>query len=214
MTFLSQKKIVILGLFLLLSVSDLSAQLENNPSWNFRFGSGAIFPDASEIMDANSPNGLNISTGLGYPYFSHLQLLGTVHFDYFVNEKRRDFKTYIIILSLAAEAKLHALSISSKISPYIVGGMAPALYVNTKPYVESGDDFDPYSTSRDYELKPGYTLKYGLGSNFIIGGDLKIFAEWVYSRFGFFSSRQPLYYRAFMIGFLLDIDWISSRSEQ
>lgn len=214
MVSLSQNKIVILCFFLLLSLSDLSAQLGNNQSWNFRFGSGAIFRDASEIMDANSPNGLNITTGLGYPYFSHLQLLGTVHFDYFMNEKRRDYKTYIIILSLMAEAKLHALSISRKISPYIVGGVAPALYVNTKPYVESDDNFDPYTTDRDYELKPGYTLKYGLGSNFIIGGDLKIFAEWVYSRFGLFGSKQPLYYRAFMIGFLLDIDWISTGSEQ
>lgn len=214
MVFFSRKIIGLLYFFVLLFLSNLSAQQENGHPWNFRFGSGAIFPDASEIIGANSPNGLNISAGLGYPYFSHLQLLGTIHFDYFMNEKRSDFKTYIIILNLTAEAKLHALSISRKISPYVVGGAAPALYVNTKPYVDSDNNFDPYTTSRDYELKPGYTLKYGIGSNFIIGGDLKIFAEWVYSRFGFFSSKLPLNYRSFMIGFLLDIDWISSRSVQ
>ena len=182
-----------------------------NP-WNFRFGFGATFPDASEIVDANTPNGINISAGIGYQYFSHLQLLGTLHFDYFTDDKRTDYKTYIIVFGVNFETKLHLLPIAKKISPYAVGGLAPALYVNTKPYVESGEDFDPYTTSRNYELKPGYTLKYGLGSNFIIGGDLRIYLEWVYTRLGFFSSKKPLYYRALMVGLLLDVDWILGKS--
>jgi hypothetical protein len=186
---------------------------ETPHSWHFRFGFGAIFPDAAEIVGANSPTGLNISAGMGYQCYSHLQLLGTVHFDYFTDDKRTDFKTYIVVLSTTAEGKIHILPITSKISPYLVGGLAPGLYVNTKPYTEGGQEYDPYTTSRDYELKPGYTLKYGVGSNFIIGGDLRIFAEWVYSRFGFFQSKDPLFYRAFMMGLLLDVDWILGKSE-
>lgn len=202
-----------ISLILLCSPMVLPLQGDTPNPWNFRFGFGVIFPDASEIVGANSPNGMNISAGMGYQYFSHLQLLGTLHFDYFTDDKRTDFKTYIIVLGANIETKIHLLSMAKKISPYVISGLAPALYVNTKPFVEGGD-YDPYSNSREYELEPAYTIKYGLGSNFIIGGDLRIFTEWVYTRLGFFSSKDPLFYRALMIGLLLDIDWILGKSDE
>ncbi len=71
-----------ISLTLLCYLMVLPLQGDTPNPWNFRFGFGVIFPDASEIVGANSPNGMNISAGMGYQYFSHLQLLGTLHFDY------------------------------------------------------------------------------------------------------------------------------------
>ena len=196
--------IIFILLFVVLSVSGAD---ETKP-WSFRFGVGSLFPDASEIIDPNSPNGLNISASMAYLYRSWLVFQGTVHFDYFSDDKRLDFRTYIIIFNATFESRIHPLKTSSKISPYLIGGVAPALYLNTLPYVAEGEELDPYTTRRDYDLQFGYTLKYGLGTTVYLGENIRLWAEWQYSRFGFFKNRDPIKYRAFLIGLLLDVQWL------
>jgi hypothetical protein len=196
--------IITLLLFALLS----GGWADDSHPWSFRFGVGSLFPDASEIIDPNSPNGLNISASMAYRYNSWLVLQGTAHFDYFSDDKRLDFRTYIIIFNTAFETRIHPLKTSSKISPYLIGGIAPAVYLNTLPYVPAGEELDPYTTRRDYDLQFGFNLKYGLGTTIYLGEDIRLWAEWQYSRFGFFKNRDPIKYRAFLIGLLLDVQWL------
>lgn len=179
-----------------------------NDDWSFRFGLGSLFPDASDIIDPNSPNGLNISASMAYQYRSWLVLQGTAHFDYFSDDKRLDFRTYIIIFNTTLETRIHPFKSSSKFSPYLIGGLAPALYLNTLPYVSEGEELDPYTSQRDYDLEIGYTLKYGIGVTLYLGENIRLWSEWQYSRFGFFKNRDPLRYRAFLIGLLLDVQWL------
>ena len=60
-----------ISLILWCSPMVLPLQGETPNPWNFRFGFGVIFPDASEIVGANSPNGMNISAGMGYHEAAH-----------------------------------------------------------------------------------------------------------------------------------------------
>ena len=180
---------------------------QSNP-WSFRFGIGSLFPDASEIIDPNSPNGLNISASMAYHFSNWVAFQGTAHFDYFSDDKRLDFRTYIIIFSTAFESRIHPLKTSSKISPYLIGGLAPSLFLNTLPYVKEGEELDPYTTQRQYDLQFGYTLKYGLGTTVYLGESIRLWAEWQYSYFGFFKNRDPIKYRAFLLGLLLDVQWL------
>lgn len=175
--------------------------------WSFRFGFGPLFPDASEIVGANTPNGLNICAGIAYQYRSRLVLQGTAHFDYFTDDKRLDFRTYVIIFNLTFETRLHALSAKSKLSPYLIGGLAPALYRNTQPYIEKGGQLDPYSTKRVETLNIGYSLKYGMGTTINLSDSMELWIEWHYTRFGFFKRVDPIHYRSLLIGLLLDVDW-------
>ena len=197
-------RIIGLLFFILLGTS----RADETNLWWFRFGIGSLFPDISEIIDPNSPNGLNISASMAYTYRSWLVFQGTAHFDYFTDDKRLDFRTYIILFNTTFESRIHPLTTSSKISPYLIGGIAPALYLNTLPYVSEGEELDPYTTQRDYDLQFGYTLKYGLGTTLFLGEDIQLWAEWQYSRFGFFKKRDPIKYRAFLIGLLLNVQWI------
>ena len=193
---------------LLLTGMIIPAHAVEKDNWSFRFGLGSLFPDASEIIAPNSPNGLNISASMAYLYRPRLVFQGTVHFDYFSDDKRLDFRTYIIIFNTTLEARVHPLKNNAKLSPYLIGGLAPALYLNTLPYVAEGEELDPYTTRRDYDLEIGYTLKYGIGATFYLGESIRLWAEWQYSRFGFFKNRDPLKYRAFLIGLSLDVQWL------
>jgi len=165
-------------------------------------------PDASELIDPNSPNGLNISASLNHQYRSWLIMQGTVHFDYFSNDKQLDFRSYILLFNFTLESQIHPFSVSSKFSPYISGGIAPAIYLNTKPYVNPEEELDPFTNRRDYELDAGYTLKYGLGLSISLTEEMRLWTEWQYSRFSFFKNGEILQYRAFLIGLLLDIQWL------
>ena len=100
--------IITILLFVLLS----GGWAADTQPWSFRFGVGSLFPDASEIIDPNSPNGLNISASMAYLYRSRLVFQGTTHFDYFSDDKRLDFRTYIIIFNAVIEAKIHPLRTS------------------------------------------------------------------------------------------------------
>jgi hypothetical protein len=195
------------GLVILLALTGIGRADDTN-RWSFRFGVGSLFPDASEIIEPNSPNGLNLSASLAFLYRSWLVFQGTAHFDYFSEDKRLDFRTYIIIFNTTIEARIHPLKTSSKISPYLITGAAPALYLNTLPYVAEGEELDPYTTRRDYDLQFGYTLKYGLGTTVYLGENIRLWGEWQYSRFGFVKNRNPIKYRAFLIGLLLDVQWL------
>ena len=190
----------------LLSACEMKA--EDNGDWKFAFGFGALFPDASELIDPNSPNGLNISASMVRQYQSWLMVQGTMHFDYFSDDKQLNFRSYIILFNFTLEGRIHPLSVSSRFSPYLVGGLAPAVYLNTKPYIEEGQDLDPFSTRRDYDLDVGYTLKYGIGISIYLSDQMHLWAEWQYSRFDFFKGGEPLYYRAFLLGLLLDVQWL------
>jgi hypothetical protein len=193
-------------LFLLLPVCNIKA--DENSDWKFGFGFGALFPDASELIDPNSPNGLNISASMVHQYQSWLMMQGTINFDYFSNDKQLNFRSYIILFNFTLEGRIHPLSVSSKFSPYLMGGVAPAVYLNTKPYIEEGQDLDPFSTRRNYDLNVGYTLKYGIGISIYLSDQMHLWTEWQYSRFDFFKGSEPLRYRAFLIGMLLDVQWL------
>ena len=194
--------------FLLLLILQSSLKSENQNPWRFRFGLGTLFPDASELVDPNSPNGLNLSASLAYQYQSWWIMQGTLHFDYFSNDKQLDFRSYILLFNFTFETQIHPFSFSSKFSPYFIGGVAPAVYLNTKPYIKEGEELDPFSTRRDYELDAGYNLKYGIGATVFLTEEMRIWAEWQYSRFAFFKNGETLRYRSFLIGLLLDIQWI------
>jgi hypothetical protein len=194
--------------FLLLLILQSSLRAEDQNPWGFRFGLGTLFPDASELVDPNSPNGLNLSASLAYQYQSWWMMQGTLHFDYFSNDKQLDFRSYILLFNFTFESQIHPLSVSSKFSPYLIGGVAPAVYLNTKPYIKEGEELDPFATRRDYDLDAGYTLKYGIGATVYLTGEMRIWAEWQYSRFAFFKNGETLRYRSFLIGLLLDIQWL------
>ena len=179
---------------------------QDSTAWSFQFGFGSLFPDASEIVGANTPNGLNINAGLAYQYRERLVFLGLIHFDYFTDDKRVDFRTYVIIFNATFASRLHLLPAKSRISPYLIGGVAPALYRNTRPYVEGGQ-LDPFTTQRVESLNIGYSLKYGIGTTLNLSDSMEFWFEWQYTRFGFFKKVDPIHYRALMIGLLLDIDW-------
>ena len=189
---------IFLSLIIINPHHSLKAEESNN--WRFRFGLGALLPNASELIDPNSPNGLNLSASLNHQYQSWWIIQGTLHFDYFSNDKQLDFRSYILLFNFTLESQIHPFSVSSKFSPYISGGIAPAIYLNTKPYLSQGEELDPFSNRRDYELDAGYTLKYGLGVNISLTEEMRLWAEWQYSRFSFFKNGEILRYRAFLIG--------------
>lgn len=186
----------------------ISASAQDESPWSFRFGWGPVFPDAAQLVGANSPNGINISASMAYRLNSRIYTDFSLHFDYFTDDLRTDYKTYIVLFSPLAEIRLHALPAQSRISPYLIGAAGPSLFVNTKPGRQSDQEIDPYSDSREYEINAGYSLKYGLGSNIALGKDIILWLEWRYNRFGFLSSRDPILYRIFMFGLLLDIEWL------
>ncbi|MBN2365805.1 MAG: hypothetical protein JXL67_06535 [Calditrichaeota bacterium] len=185
-----------------------STYSQNDAFWSFRFGWGPVFPDADQLVGANSPNGINISAGMSYCFNPRIYADIGLHFDYFTDDQRRDYKTHIIIFSPVAEFRLYALPARSRISPYLIGGFAPSLYVNTSPLEEQNGEFDPYSSSRNYDIQVGYSLKYGLGSNISLGEGFILWFEWRYNRFGFLNNRDPVLYRILMLGILMDVEWI------
>jgi hypothetical protein len=184
------------------------AKSEDNYPWRFRFGFGALLPDASELVDPNSPNGLNISVSLARQYQSWLILQGTFHMDYFANDKQLDFRSYILLLNFTLEGQIHPLSAASKFSPYLTGGLAPTFYLNTRPFIDEEEGLDPFTTRRDYDVNVGYSLKYGLGITVYLSPEMRIWAEWQYTRFGFFTKNDILFYRSILFGLLLDVQWL------
>jgi len=182
---------------------------ENNP-WSFRFGFGTLFPDASEIVNADDPYGLNLSAAMVYKYNSRVVIHMDVYFDYFTDEKRTDYRTHVFIVSPTFECHLHPFPWSYRVSPYLIGAVAPALYINSQPYIPEGEPLDPYTTQRDYDIRVGYSLKYGLGTSVKVGDSIYLWVEGQFSRFGFLSSRKPIFYRALMLGILMDVEWLSN----
>jgi opacity protein-like surface antigen len=192
--------------FFILLLNFSSGKAANPENWSFRFGFGAIFPDASQLVGADSPNGLNISAGMCYLLNSRMMLSVVLHFDYFSDDLRTDYRTYIVLLNPTTEVRVHPLPVQGKISPYVSGGLAPGLYLNSQPVLTEDGTVDPYSNERNYSYDVGYSIRYGLGSNFNVARDIYLWVEWQYSRFGFFSGKAPLHYRALTIGLLMNVD--------
>jgi len=197
----------VLLLFLSTFIIAGNVKAQDSTAWSFQFGLGSLFPDASEIVGANTPNGLNITAGLAYQFRARMVFQGTFYFDYFTDDKQIDFRTYVVILNAAFATRLHILPAQSGLSPYVIGGIAPALYRNARPYVEKSGQIDPYDTQRIESLNIGYSLKYGLGTTLNLSDSMELWFEWQYTRFGFFKNVDPIHYRALMLGLLLYIDW-------
>ncbi len=192
--------------FLLVNFSP--GRTENPENWIFRFAFGPVFPNASQLVGADSPNGLNISAGMSYLLNPRMMLSVVLHFDYFSDDLRTDYRTYIVLLNPTTDIRIHPFPVRSKISPFLSGGLSPGLYLNTSPASVEEGNIDPYSNARDYSLDVGYSLRYGLGSNFNVAKNIYLWIEWQYTRFGFFSNKEPLHYRSLMIGLLMDVEWI------
>jgi hypothetical protein len=176
--------------------------------WSFRFGFGTLFPKASAVVGANSPNGLNISAGMAYRYRNYLILQGVIHLDYFTEDRYVDFRSYVLLISTSAEIKIHILNESNWFSPYLIGSVAPTFYRNTRPYIENDNEWDPNSSARISDINGGYTLKYGLGLSILIYRSMRLWTDWQKCRFDFFTRNQPIYFRSITIGLLLDVEWI------
>jgi opacity protein-like surface antigen len=198
-------RVLLVFLSILFITGNIKAQ--DSTAWSFQFGLGPLFPDASEIVGTNTPNGLNITAGLSYNYRARMVFQGTFYFDYFTDDKQIDFRTYVLILNATLAARLHILPAQSRLSPYLIGGVAPALYRNAQPYVEESGQIDPYDTQRIESLNIGYSLKYGVGTTLNLSDSMELWFEWQYTRFGFFKNVNPIHYRALIFGLLLDIDW-------